>query len=116
MRWQGVGKQFLSHADGPWLHPIQHGDKERRVTVLMRFGEASKEMDLKFQFFWNYKATGPIFQFHLKNGDIVVMSRVANGKDWDDPPMKRWTMRHATGKFHSKPKDPVNAGVHMRVN
>jgi len=93
-----------------------HGDKERRVTVLMRFGEASKEMDLKFQWFWNYKATGPIFQFHLKSGDIVVMSRVANGKDWDDAPMKRWTMRHATGKSHSKPKDPVNAGAHVRVN
>jgi len=93
-----------------------HGDKERRVTVLMRFGEASKEMDLKFQWFWNYKATGTIFQFHLKSGDIVVMSRVANGKDWDDAPMKRWTMRHATGKSHSKPKDPVNAGEHVLVN
>ncbi len=93
-----------------------HGDKERRITVLMRFGEASKEMDLKFQFFWNYKATGPIFQFHLKSGDIVVMSRLANGKCWDDPPRRRWTMRHATGKSHSKPKDPVNAGTHIRVN
>lgn len=115
MRWRGVGKQFLSHADGPWLHPIQHGDKERRVTVLMRFGEASKEMDLKFQFFWNSEGMGPIFQFHLRNGDIVVMSRVANGKDWEDAPKKRWTMRHATGASHSKPKTP-SAGVHMRVN
>ena len=92
-----------------------HGDKERRVTVLMRFGEASKEMDLKFQFFWNSEGMGPIFQFHLKNGDIVVMSRVANGKDWEDAPKKRWTMRHATGASHSKPKTP-SAGVHMRVN
>ena len=99
----------------PWLHPIQHGDKERRVTVLMRFGEASKEMDLKFQWFWNYKATGPIFQFHLKSGDIVVMSRVVPVLAIGDAPYKRWTMRHATGKSHSKPKDPVNAGVHMIV-
>ena len=116
MRWQGAGDSFLNHTDRPWLHPIQHGDKERRVTVLMRFGEASKEMDLKFQWFSNYQAIGPIFQFHLRNGDIVVMSRVANGKDWDDPPRNRWTMRHATGKSHSKPKNPISAGVHMRVN
>ena len=58
---------------------------------------------------------GPNLSVPLKSGDIVVMSRVANGKDWDDAPYKRWTMRHATGKSHSKPKDPVNAGVHMIV-
>ncbi len=93
-----------------------HGDKERRVTVLQRFGKASEEMDLKFQWFCNYQATGPIFQFHLKSGDIVVMSKLANGKCWDDPPRNRWTMRHATGKSHSKPKNPISAGVHIRVN
>lgn len=81
----------------------------------MRFGKASREMDLKFQFFWNSEGMGPIFQFHLRNGDIVVMSRVANGKDWEDAPKKRWTMRHATGASHSKPKTP-SADVHMRVN
>ena len=93
-----------------------HGDAERRITVLQRFGEASKEMPLKFQWFYNFKATGPIFQFRLDSGDIAIMSQLANGKCWMDPPRARWTMRHATGKSHSKPKDPINAGVHMRVN
>ena len=56
---------------------------------------------------------GPIFQFHLKNGDIVVMSRVANGKDWEDAPKKRG--RCARPRAHRTHQDP-SAGVHMRVN
>lgn len=93
-----------------------HGDAERRITVLMRFGEASKKMPLKFQCFYNYKPVGDICEFHLESGDIVVMSKVANGQDWMDPPRLRWTMRHATGIEHSKPKDTIHAGKRKRVN
>ena len=81
------------------------------MAVLLRLGEAAKEMPLHYQWFWNYKAWGPIFQLPLRHGDVVFMSRVAVGTDWDDAPKKRWTMRHATGLSHSKPKNPEHATV-----
>lgn len=88
-----------------------HGDKERRVAVLLRLGSASVKMPLNFQYFYNFKPFGPIFQLPLRHGDVVIMSRVAVGTDWMEAPRKRWTMRHAAGVGHSKPKDKAHAFV-----
>ena len=92
-----------------------HGDAERRITVMLRLGAASIRHPIKFQWFWSYKAWGPIFEIPLAHGDLVIMSRVAVGTDWDAAPKaRRWTMRHATGEKHAVPKNAEHS-THMRL-
>jgi len=87
-----------------------HGDAERRITVMLRLGAASIRHPLKFQWFWSYKAWGPVFEIPLAHGDLVIMSRVAVGNDWNAGPHKgRWTMRHATGEKHAEPKNAMHS-------
>ena len=90
-----------------------HGDKERRITILYRVGEASVLMPLRFQWFYDYKPIGPVLELHLQSGDIVFMCGKANGKDWDDGPKKRWTLRHATGAGFSESKAPDSEIVRL---
>lgn len=88
---------------GPRCGIAWHGDAERRITILYRVGEASRLMPLRFQWFYDYKPVGPVFELVLESGDLVFMCGKANGKDWDT--RKGWTLRHATGVAHAVPKD-----------
>ena len=96
-----------------------HGDRERRITVYARFGRASPRMPLRIQWFYNRQPYGPVFEFVVDQGDLLFMSKKANGKDWMDTTasgtFKRWTMRHATGAKLSEPKDPERAGHIWRL-
>ena len=74
--------------------------------------EASEQMPLRFQWFYDYKPIGPVLELHLRSGDLVFMCGKANGKDWADGPKKRWTLRHATGAgFYSR-----GSGEGLRAN
>lgn len=88
-----------------------HGDSERRIATLLRLGEASTMQPLNFQFFWNFKPWGPIFRLPLRHGDVVFFSEFAVGTDWMAAPRRRWTMRHAAGVAHAKPKDANHSTV-----
>ena len=80
-----------------------HGDAERTINVIMRFGPTSFTMPLNIQWFYNQSPFGDIMKLPLHEGDCLVFSAKALGTDFKDPPLKRPTLRHAVGR-NAQPK------------
>lgn len=73
-----------------------HGDGEREVVFGYRAGEATKQMPLMFQAFYDKCPIGPKTTIPLRRGDAYIMSSKAVGTDWLSPSLLTW--RHAAGK------------------
>jgi hypothetical protein len=69
-----------------------HGDKERKITVGLRFGEP---MTLHYHWFEDWAPIGQLLTLVLNHGDIYVMSEKATGNDWGFPSFP--TLRHSAG-------------------
>lgn len=80
-----------------------HGDAERNINMILRFGERSIEMPLKLQWFYNRSPYGAIMEVPLHEGDLLIFSHRALGTDCWKPPLARPTLRHAVGAY-AKPK------------
>jgi len=81
-----------------------HGDEERMIVVMYRIGHASAQSPLRFQWFYNTKTQGNEIEIPLEHGDMLIMSEWAVGRDWVTAPLKRYTLRHATGGIPSAMK------------
>ena len=66
--------------------------------MMFRFGKGSEDTPLCFQWYYDGKPQGVVFEIHLKHGDALIMSDKAVGWDWKAAPKKQWTLRHATGE------------------
>ncbi len=80
-----------------------HGDAERNINMILRFGARSVEMPLNIQWFFNRSPYGKIIQIPLRAGDLLIFSHKALGTDFVTPPLARPTLRHAVGA-NAKPK------------
>lgn len=73
----------------------QHGDKERRKVIGLRFGTA--QMPLCFQWFQKRKPVSERMEFILEPGDLYIMSEKAVGTDWRCYKNNLFTLRHSAG-------------------
>ena len=109
---------YYYDVDDPKVGIGFHGDTERKVVVMARFGKASKRLPISFQWYHDTKRIGDMMTINLNHGDLLVMSEKAVGTDWKR--RKICTLRHSahnlkTGdrKFIKKSESP--AGHTRRV-
>lgn len=72
-----------------------HGDKERNMVIMLRLGEGSELMPLRFQAFVDGGTIGKNAVVHLKHGDVLIMPRSVCCPFWLDKNVTTW--RHAAG-------------------
>jgi len=72
-----------------------HGDGEREIVLGARFGEATKNMPMMFQAFYDHSPVGPKTSITLQRGDVYIMTSKAVGTDWKSSSIVTW--RHAAG-------------------
>jgi hypothetical protein len=71
-----------------------HGDKERKITVGLRFGEP---MTLHYHWFEDCAPIGNLLTVILNHGDIYLMSEKATGNDWASHGYHSLSLRHSAG-------------------
>lgn len=69
-----------------------HGDSERRRVIGLRVGTS---MNLKYQWFHQFKPVGEGIMLNLNEGDFYIMSEKAVGTDWKKSKIP--TLRHSAG-------------------
>ncbi len=109
---------YYYNVDDPEVGIAFHGDAERKIVVMARFGKGSERLPISFQWYHNTKRIGDMMTINLDHGDLLVMSEKAVGTDWRR--RKICTLRHSahnpkTGdrKFIKKSQTP--AGHARRV-
>lgn len=70
----------------------EHGDKERRKVVAVRFG---RTMNICYRWYKNFQRVGDKIELELNHGDIYIMSEKAVGTDWRSSSI--YTLRHCAG-------------------
>lgn len=84
---------YYRNVDHPEVGIGFHGDTERKVVVMARFGKASKRLPLSFQWYRETERVGDMMTINLNHGDLLIMSEKAVGTDWRR--RKISTLRHS---------------------
>jgi hypothetical protein len=70
-----------------------HGDFEREIVIAVRLGA---DFNIYYQWFYQHKPVGKLFEHTLQHGDIYFMSEKAVGRDWKCSSYH--TLRHGAAK------------------